>query len=214
MGGLFVAVAAAALAATAALNNKWAAAPQLGYNSWYDYMMSPSETGVRETAAAMIANGLHAAGYTWLNLDDGWCATTRDASGNLQADPTAFPNGIKEVATWLNSQGFGFGVYTDRGTNTCGGRMGAQGHEAQDAQWYVGNGVQYLKEDSCYASTDQQTAYAQYAAMRDGLAAAGGAFTNTTVLFSLCGWEAWYSPVLHALGNSARIGPDDTNYNG
>ena len=34
------------------------------------------------------------------------------------------------------------------------------------------------------------------------------------MFFSLCGWESWYSPVLHALGNIGRIGPDDTNWNG
>lgn len=32
--------------------------------------------------------------------------------------------------------------------------------------------------------------------------------------FRVGGWENWYSPVLAALGNSARIGPDDTNWGG
>lgn len=175
--------------------------------------MSPSEALVRESAEAMLSNGLHAAGYRNMNLDDGWCLTDRDANGNLQPDPSGFPNGIKELAAWLKGQGFSFGVYTDRGPQTCGGRAGAQGHEAQDAAWYASMGVEYLKEDSCGASTDHQTAYSEYAKMRDGLAAAGNA-TGNPIFFSLCGWEAWYSPVLQALGNSARIGPDDTNYNG
>eukprot|EP01048_Picozoa_sp_COSAG05_P032593 COSAG05_NODE_12579_length_462_cov_1.278237_1_plen_91_part_10 len=42
------------------------------------------------------------------------------------------------------------------------------------------------------------------------------------ILFSLCGWNAWYSPPDPALGygggktlgNSWRIGPDDTNWHG
>lgn len=48
-----------------------------------------------------------------------------------------------------------------------------------------------------------------YDAMRKGLDASG-----REIFFSLCGWEAWYSPVMRALANSARIGPDDTNWNG
>lgn len=45
--------------------------------------------------------------------------------------------------------------------------------------------------------------------MRDGLNA-----TGRPIFFSLCGWETWYSPVMRAIANSARIGPDDTNWNG
>ena len=58
---------------------------------------------------------------------------------------------------------------TDRGTETCAGRPGAQGHEALDAQTYADWGVDYLKEDSCHATGDHKTAYTQYGAMRDGL---------------------------------------------
>jgi hypothetical protein len=91
----------------------------------------------------------------------------------------------------------------------CGGRAAAQGYEAKDAAFYAANGVDYVKEDSCNAPQDHPTAFAQYAAMRDGLNA-----TGREIFFSLCGWEAFYSPVMRALANSARIGPDDTNWNG
>lgn len=30
----------------------------------------------------------------------------------------------------------------------------------------------------------------------------------------MCSWETWYANVGAALGNSARIGPDDTNWQG
>jgi hypothetical protein len=66
-----------------------------------------------------------------------------------------------------------------------------------------------VKEDSCNAPQDHPTAFAQYAAMRDGLDASG-----REIFFSLCGWNQWYSPVMRALANSARIGPDDTNWGG
>jgi alpha-galactosidase len=54
-----LAAAAALLSKSAfALDNGLARTPQMGYNSWYDVLMGPSETMVRETAQAMISNGV------------------------------------------------------------------------------------------------------------------------------------------------------------
>lgn len=192
-----------------ALDNGLGRTPQQGYNSWYDVLMEPSEAHVRATVDAMVRQGLVAAGYRYLNLDDGIVMEKRDALGNLQADTTAFPNGFKAVADYVHANGMLFGVYTDRGTQTCGGRAGAQGFESKDATWYASQGVDYLKEDSCAASEDHQESFAQYAKMRDALNA-----TGRPIFFSLCGWEAWYAPMCHILGNSCRIGPDDTNWAG
>lgn len=38
--------------------------------------------------------------------------------------------------------------------------------------------------------------------------------TGRPIFFSLCGWNNWYAPVGMSLGNSWRIGPDDTNWGG
>jgi hypothetical protein len=70
---------------------------------------------------------------------------------------------------------------------TCGNRAGSQGFEAIDAQQFADWGVDYVKEDSCYAPSDPQTAFAQYALMRDSLNA-----TARPMFFALCGWESWY----------------------
>jgi hypothetical protein len=171
--------------------------------------MGPSEAMVRATVDAMVSGGFVAAGYKYLNLDDGIVEAQRDANGDLVADKTGFPNGFKVVSDYVHQNGMLFGVYTDRGTETCGGRAGALGHEVAAANFYARNGIDYLKEDSCYGSGDHQTAFSEYAAMRDALNATGRPF-----FFSLCGWEQWYAPVCHALGNSCRIGNDDTNWAG
>jgi alpha-galactosidase len=73
-------------------------------------------------------------------LDDGWCSG-RDASGALLADPKLFPNGMKAVADYVHSKGLKFGIYTARGSTTCLGRPGADGHEAQDALTFAAWGV-------------------------------------------------------------------------
>ena len=49
----------------------------------------------------------------------------------------------------------------------------------------------------------------EYSLMRDSINA-----TGRTMFFSLCGWNEWYASVGAAIGNSARIGPDDTNWAG
>lgn len=167
--------------------------------------MNPSSAAVLETAAVLKSSGLFAAGYRYVNLDDGIVLPERDATTH-DLVPTPAMGSFKTLSDTLHAQGFLFGVYTDRGTKTCGGRAAAQGFEAQDAAFYARNGVDYVKEDSCNAPQDHATAFAQYAAMRDGLDA-----TGRDTFLSLCGWNAWYSPVMRALGNSARIGPDDIN---
>ena len=46
----------------------------------------------------------------YVSQDDCWSATTRDASGQLMADPKKFPNGLKPVADYVHSKGLKFGV--------------------------------------------------------------------------------------------------------
>jgi alpha-galactosidase len=168
-----------------------------------------NETTLRRVADAMVSKGLAALGYNFLNLDDCW-AKGRHANGTLYADTATFPSGtLKDLADYVHGKGLLFGTYTDRGTKTCAGRPAAQDHEALDAQTYADWGVDYLKEDSCNAPGDHATAFAQYGKMRDGLNK-----TGRPILFSLCGWNSWYAPSGQSLGNSWRIGPDDTNWGG
>ena len=75
--------------------------------------MSPSSEHVLATAAAMTASGLQAAGYGYVNLDDGIVEVDRDASGNLV--PTAAMGSWKALSDSLHASGFKFGIYTDRG---------------------------------------------------------------------------------------------------
>ena len=86
---------------------------------------------------------------------------------------------------------------------------GAQGHEKQDAAFLARHRVDWYKEDNCYATGGNQGGLRQYATMRDALNA-----TGRPILFSLCGWHEWYAPQGQSLGNSWRIGPDDTNWHG
>jgi alpha-galactosidase len=194
---------------TTALDNGLGRVPAMGYNSWYDLMGSLTETNLRQTVDAMVELNLPSLGYNYFNLDDDW-AIARDSNGVLIADPSRFTGGsLRSLADYVHSHNMKFGTYTDRGNLTCGGRPAALGHEMLDAKTYADWGVDYLKEDSCNAPSDHATAFAEYGKMRDALNA-----TGRPILFSLCGWNTWYAPEGMSLGNSWRIGPDDTNWSG
>ena len=63
--------------------------------------------------------------------------------------PSAFPPASRRSPTTSTRAGLKFGIYSDAGRTTCGGRPGSQGHEYQDARTYAAWGVDYLKYDWC-----------------------------------------------------------------
>ncbi len=185
-----------------ALENGVARTPPMGWNSWNKFGCGVSDALVRATADAMVSSGMQAAGYQYINIDDCWSLTARDASGNLQADPVKFPNGIKAVADYVHSKGLKFGIYGDRGSSTCAGYPGSYGHEVQDANTFAAWGVDYLKYDNCAIVGDMQTDLTN---MRNALSA-----TGRPIVFSLSTW--WFSlPTFPDLGNLWRTTGDITD---
>lgn len=192
--GALLALVLLAPAAGHALENGLARTPPMGWNSWNKYACKGINEGVvRETADAMASNGMKDAGYQYVIIDDCW-QTGRDAEGNIIVDKDKFPGGIKAVADYVHSKGLKFGIYTDAGTKTCGGRPGSLGHEYQDARQYAAWGVDYLKEDWCN-TVPGQNSEASYTVMRDALKASG-----RPILFSICEWGStkpwlWAGPI-------------------
>jgi alpha-galactosidase len=165
----------------AALSNGLASTPQMGFNDWNAYGCNVSESLIESTALAMHNDGMQAAGYQYVNIDDCWLQSSRDASGNLQPDYTKFPDGISGTAAYVHSLGLKLGIYEDAGTATCAGYPGSLGHEQQDANSFASWGVDYLKYDNC--NNGGISAQTRYTAMRDALAN-----TGRQILFSLCDW--------------------------
>ncbi|TQJ92200.1 ricin-type beta-trefoil lectin domain protein [Streptomyces sp. SLBN-31] len=165
----------------AALGNGLAPTPQMGFNDWNAYGCNVSESLIKSTAQAMHTNGMQAAGYTYVNIDDCWMTHNRDSGGHLVPDPAKFPDGIKGTADYVHSLGLKLGIYEDAGTATCAGYPGSLGHETTDAQSFASWGVDYLKYDNC--NNNGVPARTRYTTMRDALAA-----TGRPILYSLCNW--------------------------
>jgi alpha-galactosidase len=163
-----------------ALENGVARTPPMGWNTWNTFGCNINESLIRQTADALVSNGMAALGYKYVVVDDCWFNPTRDAAGNLQANPSRFPSGMKALGDYLHSKGLQFGIYAVPADKTCAqyfnsypGATGSRGHEAQDARQFAAWGVDYLKYDWCSPKGTINDQVAAFAKMRDALAATG-----------------------------------------
>jgi alpha-galactosidase len=160
--------------------NGLALTPPMGWNSWNKFACNVTERTVRAVADAMVTSGMRDAGYSYVVVDDCWHGP-RDADGFITADKERFPSGIKALADYVHSKGLKFGIYSDAGRKTCGGRPGSQGYEYQDALTYARWGVDYLKYDWC--NTGSRNAEEAYKLMADALRS-----TGRDIVLSICEW--------------------------
>jgi alpha-galactosidase len=178
---LFAALMALIVVAPSPAQEKMLApTPPMGWNTWNKFGCNINEGIIRKAADEMGSSGMRDAGYQYILIDDCWHGE-RDAQGNIQADATRFPSGIKALSDYVHARGLKFGIYSDAGTKTCAGRPGSRGYEFQDARQYAAWGVDYLKYDWCHTGT--QDAKASYSLMRSALDA-----TGRPIVFSMCEW--------------------------
>ncbi|MFF0744715.1 NPCBM/NEW2 domain-containing protein [Streptomyces sp. NPDC004111] len=183
---------APAPAAEPRLPDGLALTPPMGFNNWNStYCRAEfNEAMVKGIADLFVEKGLKDAGYQYVNLDDCWAKTERDAAGKLVPDPVRFPNGIKAVADYVHAKGLKFGLYSSAGTRTCDpvGMPGGLGHEYSDAEQFAEWGVDYLKYDNC--NNQDVDFMLRYTTMRDALKAASSK-TGRPILYSLCEWGSY-----------------------
>ncbi len=158
--------------------------PPLGWNSWNFFGANISEKTVTETADAMVATGLKAAGYEYIIIDDGWQAMQRDGNGRLAADRAKFPSGIKAVSDYVHEKGLKFGLYSCAGLRTCANYPGSYDYEYVDAETFSEWGVDYLKYDFCHFPVyDHEQCWLFFRRMGAALAGCG-----RPILFAACNW--------------------------
>jgi alpha-galactosidase len=169
-----------------AASNGLALTPPMGWNSWNHFGCNLNESVIQQTASAMVSSGMQVAGYEYINLDDCWMASSRDANGNLVPDPVKFPSGMPALVGYIHNLGLKIGLYEDAGTATCQGYPGSYGYYQQDANTFASWGIDYIKLDWCNTggnlNLDPPTQYAQFA---QALANSGRPIT-----LSICDWGA------------------------
>lgn len=170
--------------------------PPMGFNTWNRFGMDINERLIQETMDALVASGLAGLGYVHLNIDDGWMAPERSASGALVPDPARFPGGIRRLADRAHGMGLKLGIYSDCGRKTCGGLPASYGHERQDAETFASWDIDYLKQDWCNIPfedfpglPEREVAQILYGRISEALAD-----TKRPIILSLCNWghgEPW-----------------------
>ena len=134
----------------------------LSFNDWvgnYNYGY------ITNLAVQWRTNGMQSAGFDTFQLDDGWQASMRDGSGNLQANPTTMTNGgIPALVTYLHGLGYKVTIYTSYAPSnamTCLNNPGTSDATAQqDINLFASWGVDGIMFDSCGGSTWNDLTYA------------------------------------------------------
>jgi len=167
--------------------------PMMGWSSWNTFQINISEQLIKETADAMVSKGLKDAGYTFVNIDDGYFQG-RDATGKLLCNSAKFPDGMRAVADYIHSKGLKAGIYSDGGVNTCasqyngdtyGKGAGMKGHEDADAKLFFDEwDYDFLKLDFCGGLTlglNEETQYRRvYQAIQQ--------VVKQDVRYNICRW--------------------------
>jgi alpha-galactosidase len=161
-----------------AQNGGLARTPPMGWNSWNHFACQVTEADVKSAADAIATNGMKAAGYTYVNIDDCWQGK-RDEKGVIHPN-AKFPD-MKGLADYVHGKGLKIGIYSSPGPLTCGKYEGSFGHEELDAETYAGWGFDYLKYDYCSFKGDVDAQIAAYKKMHDALVK-----TGRPIVFSLC----------------------------
>ena len=189
-------------------------APVMGWASWNNYGTAITEDIIKAQADAMIVTGLKEAGYSFINIDDGFFGG-RDAQGNLKAHSERFPNGMKLLADYIHSKGLKAGIYSDAGLNTCasywyndtlGVGMGLYGNEERDLELFLKKwDFDFIKVDWCggeWLGLDEQTSYTSIGKQIKNF--------KPGAIYNVCRWKfpgAWVTQI----ADSWRISGDISN---
>ena len=200
----FILASAAAVMAQARQKPASIPLPPMGWSSWNSFSNTVDARIVMEQARAMAADGMKKAGYTYINVDEGWWTGQRDAQGNIVVDAKQWPalapgeraGDMANIVRFIHSLGLKAGIYTDAGTSGCsmypdlGPRYfhaGSEGHYDQDFLQFAKWGFDYVKVDWCGGAKEKLDPAAQYAEIAHSIAKAE-AITGHHLYFSICEW--------------------------
>lgn len=192
--------------------------PTMGWSSWNTYHVDISDSLIMRQADAMVSLGLKQAGYSYVNIDDGYFGG-RSEDGTLHINGSRFPMGMRPVVDHIHGLGLKSGIYSDAGRNTCGSiydadtigvGVGLYGHDRQDCDLFFRTlGFDFIKVDFCGGrphpkgdtlDLDEQTRYTEIA---EAIRRTG----RDDVRLNVCRWDypgTWVS----GIASSWRISPD------
>lgn len=189
--------------------------PIMGWSSWNHFRIDIDEGMIRGQADAMVSSGMKDAGYSYINIDDGYFGG-RDKSGKLLCDPDTFPSGMKALADYIHSKELKAGIYSDAGKDTCatkwdndkrGFGCGLYQHEQDDLNLMLKEwGYDFIKVDWCggeWLKMDEQKRYTELGQLIRK--------TRPDVVYNICRWKFpgdWVAEVSDSWRISGDIAPN------
>lgn len=180
------------------------ATPPMGWNSWNTFKQHPNETDIKQIADQMVASGLKAAGYEYVNLDDYW-SLGRDSIGKIIINLQNYPHGMKAIADYIHSKGLKAGIYTNIGRKASYATLASTGYYQQDMDTFAAWGFDYVKVDVNFAPDRSETG------LKKEFSAIAKAIANTgrPMVFSICNQgDGIYADWASGVGNLWRVGHD------
>jgi hypothetical protein len=188
---------AAAAAASPEPTAATVATPPMGWASWNSFAAQINYTVIKAQVDAMVSTGMKDAGYTYVNIDEGWWQGTRDSAGKITVDTNEWPGGMAAIADYIHAKGLKAGIYTDAGRDGCGyyyptGRpaapgSGSENHYDQDFLQFSQWGFDFVKVDWCGGSAEGLNARSAYQAISTAIDRAT-AQTGRPMVLSICNW--------------------------
>ena len=188
--------------------------PIMGWSSWNNFHVNINEEIIKGQADFMVSSGMAEAGYSYVNIDDGFFGG-RDSEGNLLVHPERFPNGMKVISDYIHSKGLKAGIYSDAGINTCGSQWdrdtisvgsGLLGHDRKDLKLMLKDwNYDFIKIDWCggdWLGLDEETRYTQIANIINEI--------KPNTVYNICRWEFPGKWALQ-IADSWRISGDISN---
>ncbi len=188
--------------------------PIMGWSSWNNFHVDINEEIIKAQADYMVSSGMADAGYSYVNIDDGFFGG-RDAEGNLLVHKDRFPNGMKVISDYIHSKGLKAGIYAEAGINTCashwdkdtiGVGSGLMGHDRKDLKLMLKDwNYDFIKVDWCggdWLDLDEETRYTQIANVIKEI--------KPNTVYNICRWEFPGKWALQ-IADSWRISGDISN---
>ncbi len=177
--------------------------PYMGWDTYFAFGSHYNEATILEQASQMRTRGLIKDGYDYLWLDVGWWEGTRNATGEITVNPKQWPRGMAWLTRTLHEAGLRVGLYTDAGTNGCGGKgQGSFGHYQQDVNTFAKWGFDAVKVDYCGGIQQGLNPASAYAEFHEAIVHNS---SNRPMLLSVCNYlqPGQYESEIPTLENSA-----------
>jgi len=178
----------AAMSMMTALSAKPFRHPTMGWSSWNTFALDINEDVILGQAQAMVKTGLAQAGYSYINIDDGYFLPHDKETKLLGVREDRFPHGMRYVADEIHKLGLKAGIYSDAGANACGGSIdiGYYKYEKEDNILFFDTwDYDFVKVDFCGGAQlrlDEQEQYTKIIkSIRKDV-------KKKDVVFNICRW--------------------------